>query len=377
MHKANKIWEDSYLLGTNDYRVYGCYQLRKSPSHPNQHFIDQLLVSPISAQNCQDALPSSYVGQIFNSELFNNIEDGDIALISGRGSIRVILSRRARHNTVLVTEQCDNLCLFCSQPPKENDDRWLLAQASLALSAFDSTEVIGVSGGEPLLFGDSFIDFLTFVLENNVDAKLHILTNGRRFKDAAFTRRVAEVIAGRDVCFGIPLYSSRKAIHDKLVGKVGAFDDTLKGLLNAGNSGIPIELRIIPTQHNVDTLVESIELIGRSLSSISQVSIMNLEAEGWAKKNWESLYLDPSVYMQQLQESVNLARSYGISIALFNYPLCQIHESLHSVTIKSISDWKNYFPDSCNDCIMKPRCSGLFSSSKGKFLINIKEVCND
>ncbi len=57
------------------------------------------------------------------------------------------------------------------------------------------------------------------------------------------------------ITFGIPLYSSRPLVHDHLVGNDGAFNETVKGLINAGNSGINIELRVIPTLANYTEFV--------------------------------------------------------------------------------------------------------------------------
>jgi hypothetical protein len=30
---------------------------------------------------------------------------------------------------------------------------------------------------------------------------------------------------------------------------------------------------------------------------------------------------------------------------------------------RSISDWKNDYPEECQPCVLKPRCSGFFSSA--------------
>ena len=40
----------------------------------------------------------------------------------------------AMHNGLLLTEQCDNYCLMCSQPPKDRDDSWLFDRARKVIS---------------------------------------------------------------------------------------------------------------------------------------------------------------------------------------------------------------------------------------------------
>ncbi len=40
------------------------------------------------------------------------------------------------------------------------------------------------------------------------------------------------------------VYKEQQFVHDHLVGSDGAFNETVKGLINAGNSGINIELEL-------------------------------------------------------------------------------------------------------------------------------------
>lgn len=56
-------------------------------------------------------------------------------------------------------------------------------------------------------------------------------------------------------------------MHDHLVGNDGAFNETVKGLINAGNSGINIELRVIPTLANYTELDDIVEFVGRVFST--------------------------------------------------------------------------------------------------------------
>ena len=50
--------------------------------------------------------------------------------ISEDGHIRTLFRSSSNHNSILLTEQCDNYCLMCSQPPKDHDDRWILEEVS-------------------------------------------------------------------------------------------------------------------------------------------------------------------------------------------------------------------------------------------------------
>ncbi|TBW49534.1 His-Xaa-Ser system radical SAM maturase HxsC [Marinobacter halodurans] len=358
------IRQDVFAVPEANLVPAGCWVLRKTlPTTPDT-WLNTLLVTG----NGTDASSSNAgdICTIHSPELFDSIEDGDVGLVNGRGSVRVILSRRANHNTVLVTERCDNRCLFCSQPPKDRNDDELLMQAAAAIISFAGNDVIGVSGGEPLLYGDAFLRFLEIVQTHAPETGLHVLSNGRAFADRYFARAVAERLES-PVVFGIPLYAALAEVHDTLVGAAGAHADTVRGLINAGNAGIPIELRIIPTQKNLQELVPLLELALRCFSGLQQVSVMNLEPTGWARANWGQLYCDPSLYADQLTSMVRQAEAAGLPIALFNYPLCHLPDTLHPWAVQSISDWKNYYPDTCSGCTMRPECGGFFSSSQGQF----------
>lgn len=342
----------------------GFYRLCKTKPENPQFYLPNLLVTTTQLDS---RLPAYFANSIVSQELFDSIEDGDIGIVNNGNMLRVILSRRANHNTVLVTERCNNSCLFCSQPPKAGNDDWLLNQSALAIASFSLNGVVGVSGGEPLLYGEDFLHFLDFIIENSPDTALHVLTNGRKFADVSFTQQMKERSDKIKITFGIPLYSSRASVHDYLVGSEGAFDETVRGLINAGNSGINIELRVIPTQANYTELDDIVEFAGRVFSNINQISLMGLESIGWARKNWSSIFIEHDNYSEQILSAVDTAHRSGIPLTIFNYPLCHLPERAWDFATQSISDWKNYYPKECDECTQKSSCAGYFSSSKGRF----------
>ena len=312
--------------------------------------------------------------QIWDHSLDKWTSHGDIGYVDSKGKIRIVLSHLANANTLLVTEQCDNLCLFCSQPPRETDDVILYAFAALSIVAFNTKKVIGISGGEPLLNYSAFSNFFEILDKFNNKTPLHILSNGRAFKNVDVTKAIKEKIKNRDVEFGIPLYSSNSKIHDELVNAKGAWDDTIKGLINAGNHGIPIELRIIPTKLNKHEIAAIIELALTCFNNIHSISIMNLEHTGWAKRNWKSLYISPQSYKLELLKACALQDRFKVKINLFNYPLCHIPDSIHSHAQKSISDWKNIYTNDCKYCTLISDCGGFFVSDKNKVTIPVGRI---
>jgi hypothetical protein len=65
----------------------------------------------------------------------SHLDTGDIIYVSVDGSrVGVLRKNSARYNGPLLTEQCDNYCLMCSQPPKDRDDAWLFDWARKVIS---------------------------------------------------------------------------------------------------------------------------------------------------------------------------------------------------------------------------------------------------
>lgn len=309
-----------------------------------------------------------YLQAIVGSVAYRYMSDGDIVHLDGSGNLKVILAHSANSNSLLFTEQCDNRCTFCSQPPKIHDDDWLVGHAATALIEFNTPNVVGITGGEPLLVPQKFLSFLGSLNAADCRTPLHVLTNGRSLKDRNFVETLAECLSDRKVLFGIPLYAAQASVHDALVGAVGAWDETISGLINLGSVGIPIELRFIPVQGNVSELVPTVELAGRCVAGIQHIAVMNLEPYGWGKRNWEKLYLPPPHYFKELADAIRMAQKCGLAIELYNYPRCHLEKGLWPHSVKSISDWKNYFPAECYGCIFRGECCGYFQSAKGQYL---------
>lgn len=114
----------------------------------------------------------------------NDNLDSDICIVFPQKKILLRLIREnSNSNTILLTEQCDQACIMCSQPPKNKiyDHYELYRQA---FSMAPKGIVIGISGGEPTLEKHKLLPFLIDVLEQRKDLKFHILTNCQHFTSA-------------------------------------------------------------------------------------------------------------------------------------------------------------------------------------------------
>lgn len=338
------------------------------------------LVSPDDASpeaSVIPQMPMSYIDSLFRDETgeFSGISEGDVVWVDkGRGLVRTVLSSVANANTLLLTERCDNYCQFCSQPPNEKPDSHLYERAFLSLEAFRSDEIVGLSGGEPTINKAAFLTLLKNLNDFNIPTPLHILTNGRSFSDASFTSEVFDLIKERDVLWGVPLYGHHSSLHDGLVQADGAFLDTIAGLQRMLAKGARVELRIVPVQRNLAHLPHIVQFVSSALGPVEWISIMNMEPKGFARKNFDDLFVPVRSQSTYLSEACAIAGSSGVPVHLFNYPLCLLPVDLRDLAVMSISDWKNYYPDGCNECALREGCGGFFASATGKFIEDLEPV---
>ena len=192
---------------------------------------------------------------------------------------------------------------------------------------------------------------------------MHVLSNGRRFNNPEF----ASAWAGLDnprMMVGIPIYGCEPTLHDYVVQAEGAFDETVRGILNLGALGQPVEIRVVIHRQTAPHLVEIAEFIARNMPFVDQVALMGLEMIGFARANVDDVWIDPVEYADRLTEAVHLLDRRGIHTLIYNHQLCLIDEEVWPWAVKSISDWKNEYHPECDKCSVREQCGGFFFSAK-------------
>jgi His-Xaa-Ser system radical SAM maturase HxsC len=293
-----------------------------------------------------------------------HLTSGDIIHVAAGGRrVTVLWKNSARHNGLLLTEQCDNYCLMCSQPPKEREDSWLFDRARKVISLLpEDARSLSLTGGEPTLHADALIGLLEHCRQVAPGLSVHLLSNGRRFADPAFARRYANVGLA-DIMAGIPVYAPEPGLHDFIVQAAGAFDETIHGILNLASLGQAVELRVVVQRHTVPVLADLATYIARNLPFVAQVALMGLEMTGLARPNSALVWADPAVYQRELAEAVDILATAGIATRIYNHQLCVLDQRLWPYAVRSISDWKNDYLDICHSCSVRDACGGVFTTS--------------
>jgi His-Xaa-Ser system radical SAM maturase HxsC len=300
--------------------------------------------------------------------------DDVIALDPRRGQLRVLWRAASPLNSILLTERCNHYCLMCSQPPKTSEDDHLLDNArELVRLLPPSTGAFAITGGEPTLYGDRLVELLRLARNLLPRTAIHILSNGRLFSDAEFADSYASV-DHPDLMVGIPIYGAEPALHDYVVQSQGAFDETLRGILNLGERRQRIEIRVVLHKQTAPQLPEIAEFIARNLTFVDQVALMGLEMIGFARANIETLWIDPVDYQAELVEAVRLLDRRRIRTMIYNHQLCLLDRELWPFAMRSISDWKNEYHPECLKCSVMHQCGGFFFSAKYRHSDHIQAI---
>lgn len=284
---------------------------------------------------------------------------GDVVLVNpARGAGERLIRRNSEHNTLLITERCDQLCVMCSQPPK-NYELDLFESYEAALHYAPRDAVIGISGGEPLLYKDRLFDLLAKVHVTRPDLAFHILSNGQHLQESDLDRLSALPL--HQIRFAVPLYSSQPDVHDQIVAKQGAWHKALEGIAILMEAGADVEIRTVLMQPNVHDLPQLAQFLAWNLPDIGHWAVMQMEYIGFARKNWTELFYDHSLDLGPLRAAAIIAIQHGLALQLYNMPLCTLDDALRPLAPRTISDWKQKYFSDCTDCRLKEACSGFFA----------------
>lgn len=311
---------------------------------------------------------------IYNCKDIEILHDGDIVRIDATGCVSVLWEIKSHQNAFMITEACNCKCIMCPQPPRQHSPQLLQeAQCTLNLLKNKYIKQICITGGEPTLLGNNFIDFLHRCINEHPAANIDILTNGKNFSDREFTRNVAQV-ATNNVCFCVSLHSDIDTLHDNIVGANGSFSKTSLGLYNLAEYGCKIEIRHVINKYNYRRLINFAEHIYNYFPFCSHYAFMGMELYGNAASNKKEVDISPLDYRDELSDAILYLKRRGLPISIYNIPLCLCRKEVREFARQSISSWKNLYVKECDNCDLKKDYAGFFSTSVSLPINHIKPM---
>jgi radical SAM protein with 4Fe4S-binding SPASM domain len=155
-----------------------------------------------------------------------------------------------------LTRRCNNSCGYCYnvwRAPEFAYERDCPGELSTEevkrIIAKLQNEVpvtsIGLSGGEPMLRAD-LPEIMRFIRSRGI--KTLLLTNGTLLTEE---RVAATMVGGR---YEVPLLSHRREIHDRMVGRPGAWDAVVEGMMNVHLAGGRMSVVFVASRQNWEDL---------------------------------------------------------------------------------------------------------------------------
>lgn len=293
------------------------------------------------------------------------LKDGDVVLLEPNGNVNVLWDIDSPHNSILATQNCNCRCIMCPQP-RQTDPKGFLESNLKLISLIDpnSTDRIGITGGEPTLLGDGLFRLISACKKKVPKASVALLTNGRAFNNLNLVKKLVDE-NHPDLCVCIPLYADNDKEHDRIMGVKGCFYETVKGLTNLALFRQKIEIRNVIHALTYKRLPQFSDFIYRNFPFVIHVALMGMETTGLALKNLESVWIDPIEYIPQLNSAVSYLHRRAMNVSIYNLQLCVIPTELWRFSRRSISSWKNVYIEECEECDYKKECAGFFETSGG------------
>lgn len=306
---------------------------------------------------------------------FHYLGAGDIVRYDPQtGEIQSIFRSASPFNHLFVTERCNSKCLMCSQPPRRVDDGFRVDDLLTAIPMIPrDTPNLGFTGGEITLLHGRFVELMSACAKYLPETHIQVLTNGRLLAYHQYVERLADCRPPK-LILCVPLYSDIDSEHDFVVQAKGAFDQTIRGLLNLARYEIPVEIRVVIHRQTYRRLPQVAEFITRNLPFAAHVALMGMEMTGYTRANLEALWIDPVEYVPELEEAVEILDAARMNVSIFNHQLCLLPRELWAFSRQSISDWKNVYVPECEGCAERGNCGGFFASAGVRYSGHVKAI---
>jgi radical SAM protein with 4Fe4S-binding SPASM domain len=224
-----------------------------------------------------------------------------------------VSGRRHRYLLFELTKSCQNNCVFCYNVWKEDDEypgaELATADATRLLDKVISEsgcEIIGLSGGEPLLRQD-IAEIASFITSRAVSPIL--ITNGK-LVNKEMAARCAE--AGVRM-FEVSLHSNKEALHDRLAGRTGNFKEVIDAIVNIRDAGAQVSTVYVATKANIHTFKDTVEV--NALLGVRWVLFNRVACGGAGIPRWAAMVPSPDDIKRALESAAGVAEKHGIGIS--------------------------------------------------------------
>jgi PqqA peptide cyclase len=221
-----------------------------------------------------------------------------------------------------LTMRCNNRCRYCYNvwhAPEFEYERACPGEMStkvvkdIIAKLQDEVPVaaFGLSGGEPMLRPD-LPEIMSFIRSQGMQTLL--LTNGTLLTEE---RVEATMVGGM---YEVPLLSWRPEVHDRMVGRKGAWDAVVEGMMNVHLAGGHLSTVFVATRQNWQDLGATAQL-ARMLGA-NELFYNRINAGAANLRFAKELFPTPAMIEENLQtlEKLAVEHQFPVSVAVVVEP---------------------------------------------------------
>ena len=216
---------------------------------------------------------------------------------------------------------CNNNCLFCYFMDRNKGSCNLDTGKAIKLFSFIrklGIDTLEITGGEATL-RDDILDLILYAKKKLQFKKISIITNGTMFSDERFAAQAVEAVVD-DVL--VSIHGHDAALHDRLAGRNGAFQEVLKAVKNIKQLNISCRSNTVINSLNYKKSTEIAGLLhDLGIEKINYIFFSPLDDA--IKANHE-LWLRYSIAAPFIKQMIE---DYGLKIKTISIkviPFCQL-----------------------------------------------------
>lgn len=176
-----------------------------------------------------------------------------------------------------------------------------------------------ISGGEPMLHPD-FFNILDHLFKN--EFAITIFTNASQCAKKDFVAKIKSIVPNDRIDIVTAIHSNLPQIHDKITGVNGSLFETLEGLDNLIDVGIPITIKNILSKLTIKTLSQTFMYLDEHFRTNTSFQFCSMDYSGKANKNIEELFVTMEEIQPYLEETLDFLEVKQRKFSIIETPLC-------------------------------------------------------
>ena len=274
---------------------------------------------------------------------------------------------------------CNNLCRHCFVPQTQRKHDLTTDNVKRILDKLneDNYDTVAFTGGEPTIRGDLFelVKYAKSIGLKNIELQ----TNGRMMYYLDFAKKIKK--AGFSKVY-ISIHSHIPEHHDYLTQVKGSWKQTMGGIKNAVNLGIPLMTNTVINKVNYKDVPDLVNLL--SSIGIREIELDFIRYIGNAKVYFNDLKIRMTDVWSYLKKTFDMSKTLPIDmIYIDDYPLClmkgyeefnadsfgeegEVHDEdakHYNVDFKDgqlIHENQKIYLDRCSKCKYRNKCQGIW-----------------